>query len=100
MAGALVAAALFGRAPSPHAQQQPFRGGTALVPVYASVADGAGGFVLDLTRDEFEIRDNGKIQQIAQFTRGLQPLTSVVLLDGSGSMLPEFRVVIEAADHF
>ena len=82
------------------APQQTFRGGARLVPVYATVTDRTGGFVLDLTKDDFEVRDNGKPQAITLFTTDLQPLTTLVLLDGSGSMLPAFNAVIEGANSF
>jgi Ca-activated chloride channel family protein len=77
---------------------QVFRGGVRTVPVYVSVTDRRGGFVLDLTKDEFEIRDNGRVQAITQFTTDLQPLSLVILIDGSGSMLQVFDSVIEAAN--
>jgi Ca-activated chloride channel family protein len=70
------------------------------VPVYATVTDPAGGFVLDLTKDDFEVRDNGKVQTITQFTTDLQPITTLVVLDGSGSMLGTFNAVIDGANSF
>ncbi|HUL71597.1 MAG TPA: VWA domain-containing protein [Vicinamibacterales bacterium] len=81
-------------------QQPTFRGGVRAVPVYASVTDRAGGFVLDLTKDDFEIRDNGKPQTISQFTTDLQPITTMIMIDGSGSMLPAFDAVLDAANAF
>jgi Ca-activated chloride channel family protein len=83
------------------AQQQPtFRGGVRTVPVFVTVTDGAGGFALDLARSDFEIRDNGKVQEITQFTTDPQPLSVMLLLDGSSSMGPIFSTVIEAANSF
>jgi Ca-activated chloride channel family protein len=84
------------------AQQQPptFRAGTGTVPVWATVTDGAGGFALDLTRDDFEVKDNGKVQAITQFTTDAQPLSVVLLLDGSSSMATVFRTVMEGAASF
>jgi Ca-activated chloride channel family protein len=92
-----------GQTPTPTPAQQPqqtFRGGARVVPVYASVTDGAGGFVLDLTKDDFEVRDNGKVQTITQFTTDLQPITTMLVLDGSGSMLSSFNAVTEGANAF
>ncbi|MFI5177291.1 MAG: VWA domain-containing protein [Vicinamibacterales bacterium] len=85
---------------TPPPQQPTFRGGVRAVPVYASVTDNAGGFALDLTKDDFEIRDNGKLQTITQFTTDLQPITTMVMIDGSGSMLPAFNAVLEGANAF
>jgi len=100
--GALLAALVLSAltAEFPAAQNAQFRGGTDTVPVYVTVRDPDRGFVLDLTQDDFEIRDDGRIQTITQFTTDQQPLTSVVLLDGSSSMLPEFDRVIEGANSF
>lgn len=86
----------------PPAQQQPpaFRGGIRTVPVYVTVHDRAGGFTMDLTRDDFEVKDNGKVQEITQFVTDAQPLSVLILIDGSSSMLPVFTSVLEAANGF
>jgi Ca-activated chloride channel family protein len=86
--------------PPPQSTGQTFRGGARVVPVYAVVTDGTGGFVLDLTKDDFEVKDNGKIQTITQFTTDLQPITTMVMLDGSGSMLSSFNAVTDGANAF
>jgi len=86
--------------PQPTPPQQTFRGGVRAVPVYAAVTDGAGGFVTDLTKDDFEIKDNGKVQTITSFTTDLQPITTMIVLDGSGSMLSSFNAVIDGANAF
>jgi len=77
-----------------------FRSGTRTVPVYVTVADGAGGFLLNLTKDDFEVRDDGKVQPITQFTTDAQPLSVVLLIDGSTSMWDVFKGVLEAANSF
>src|SRR5207248_6781578 len=84
----------------PQSAQQSFRAGTSTVPVYATARDRSHGFVLDLAKDDFEIRDDGRIQPITQFALDVRPLSAVVLLDGSGSMLPEFNRAIEGASSF
>ena len=101
LAGAAVAAQQTppARPPQP-TPQQTFRGGVRAVPVYATVTDGAGGFVTDLTKDDFEIKDNGKVQTITGFTTDLQPITTMVVMDGSGSMLSAFNAVIDGANAF
>ena len=88
------------RLQTPPAQTPQFRIGTDVVPVYATVRDRNRGFVLDLTQDDFELYDDGRKQTITQFTTSVQPLSAVVLIDGSGSMMPEFKRVIEGARNF
>ena len=82
-------------------QQQPvFRGGTRTVPVFVTVNDGDGGFALNLTQDDFEIKDNGKVQTITQFTTATQALSALLLLDGSSSMWSVFDTLLEGANSF
>jgi Ca-activated chloride channel family protein len=85
------------RQPTP--QDPTFRGGTRTVPIWVSATDDIGRFVLDLKREDFEIRDDGKLQTITQFTTDVQAMTAVVLLDGSRSMVKALDTVITAADH-
>jgi Ca-activated chloride channel family protein len=85
---------------SPAGQPPVFRGLTRTVPIYVNATDASGRFVLDLRRDEFEVRDDGRVQRLTTFTRDVQPLTAVVLLDGSRSMVNGLDTVITAADHF
>ena len=55
------------------------------VPVYATVRSLDGHFVPDLTREDFEIKDNGDRRDITQFSREIVPITVTVMLDMSGS---------------
>jgi len=81
-------------------QQGPIRSGTRTVAVYATVTDAEGRLVPDLTRDDFEIYDNGKRQPLSVFASEIQPITLVMLLDRSGSMQTNFRLVEVAAGEF
>jgi Ca-activated chloride channel family protein len=81
-------------------QQPTFKAEARTVPVYVTVTDGAGGFATDLTREDFEVRDNGKVQTITQFTTDAQPLSVLLLIDGSSSMTAVLDSVIEAANVF
>jgi len=98
--GLLAGMAVTAAAAATIAAQQPqiFRARVLTVPVFASVADRYGAFVLDLKQDDFEIRDNGKLQDITQFTAEVKPLSLLLLIDGSGSMLPTINSVVQAAD--
>ena len=55
-------------------------------PVYVTVTDSEKRLVPDLTQDDFEILDNGKPQTINVFENKPTPITTVVMLDTSGSM--------------
>ena len=83
--GALVASVL---AVIGAAGQQPsvIRGGSAAVRVFATVTDRDGRLVTTLTRDNFEVRDDGKPQPITQFDNTPRPIRLIVMLDVSGSM--------------
>lgn len=82
--------------------QQPtqFRAGVRTVPVYASVRNHAGEFVLDLAQEDFTVLDNGKPQVLTTFTRDVQPLSVVILIDGSTSVVPVLKSVLDAANQF
>jgi Ca-activated chloride channel family protein len=68
-------------------QEQPiFRGGSDIVRVFVTVTDHDGRLVTTLTRDNFDVRDEGKSQPITQFDNTPQPIRLIVMLDISGSM--------------
>ena len=97
LAGLLVAAsggALLAR------QEPQFRAGTDTVPIYATVLDGNGRLVTDLTREDFEVRDNGRPQKLTTFASADQPITVVMMLDRSGSVEAQFATVERAAAEF
>ena len=81
-------------------QESVFRSGARTVAVYVTVSDESGSLVPDLTREDFEVYDNGKRQTITLFESGVQPITVVVMLDRSGSMVGNFRLVRSAAEQF
>src|SRR3954467_6243315 len=82
----------------PLAPQQPvFRGGSAAVRVFVTVTDKSGRLVTTLTRDNFEVRDEGQPQPIAQFDTRPQPIRLIVLLDVSGSMTGNLDLLRDAS---
>jgi Ca-activated chloride channel family protein len=82
-----VLAALVLAAPGSLDGQQPtFRAGSDAVRVFATVTDRDGRLVTTLTRDNFEVRDEGKPQPLTQFDNRPQPIRLIVMLDVSGSM--------------
>ena len=82
-------------------QQRPtFRAGIDNVSIYATVRSSDGRLVPDLTQDEFEIRDEGKIRDITVFSREIVPITFVLLLDMSGSRENRVEWMRDAARAF
>jgi Ca-activated chloride channel family protein len=79
-------------------QQPVFRGTGDVVHLFVTVTDGDGRLVTTLTRDDFEVRDEGDPQPITVFDNTPQPIRLVVMLDVSGSMegnLPLLRASAE-----
>ena len=69
-----------------HARQRPtFRAHVVTVPVYATVRSPDGRLVPGLSREDFEVRDNGAIVELATFSREIVPITVAMMLDMSGS---------------
>jgi VWFA-related protein len=86
-AAAGVAAAALGGTPI----AQVFRSGVDLASFGVTVVDKKGGLVTDLTREDFEVREDGQLQTITLFARGdsvesAPPLRLGLLFDTSGSM--------------
>jgi VWFA-related protein len=96
-AGAGLVSSRFSRA------QEPAAGGDAkfstdvkVVNVLASVRDKQGRIVSDLTKDDFDLQDEGRHQTITYFSRETEmPLTLGLLVDTSGS---QRRVIGEETD--
>src|SRR3989337_1453654 len=95
------------------AQQQPppaqptFRSGVELVELDATVTDAQGNVVTDLTADDFEVSEGGKVQAIATFSlvnipieRAERPLYSPTAIepDVQTNDVPEGRLYIFALD--
>jgi Ca-activated chloride channel family protein len=57
-----------------------------LVEVYASVYDHSGQYVQGLSRDSFQVFEDGKLQQITNFEADSGKLSCAILLDTTGSM--------------
>ena len=79
-------------------QQQVFRGITDTVHLFVTVTDRDGRLVTTLTRDDFDVRDEGKRQPITVFDNSPQPIRLIVMLDVSGSMegnLPLLRAAAQ-----
>jgi Ca-activated chloride channel homolog len=68
-----------------------------LVLLDVSVKDPAGGFVSGLGKESFKVFENGKPQEISQFSNSDIPVTVGIVVDESGSMRPKRAQVITAA---
>jgi Ca-activated chloride channel homolog len=82
------------------AAAQPIRVTTLTVPLYVTVTDADKRLVPDLTREDFEVYDNGKLQTLTNFDNQPTPITVVVMLDTSGSMTLALDLVKDGAEQF
>ena len=82
------------------AQEPTFRSGSRVVPSYVTVVDANNRLVTDLTREEFEILDNGRPQEITIFDNEVRPFTVVVMLDTSVSMTDRLDDLYDGAEQF
>ena len=82
------------------AQGQKIKVTTESVPVYVTVTDSDRRLVPDLTIDDFEILDNGKPQTVNVFENKPTPITTVVMIDTSGSMTTALDFVKDGAEQF
>ena len=93
-AGLLLASGLSG-------QQAPtFRAGTRIVPIYTTVVDRDRRLLPGLSRDDFEVFDDGRPRPITVFSSEILPISVVVMLDTSGSMTANIDLVKAGAEQF
>jgi len=94
---ALMAAGLTAQQPP---QAPTFKSGTQIVSLFVTVADAEKRLVPDLTKDDFDVFDNDKPQNIIYFDNSIHPITVVVMLDTSGSMTGTIGLLRQAAEQF
>jgi Ca-activated chloride channel family protein len=82
------------------AQQPTFRSGSRVVASYVTVVDGNNRLVTDLSREDFEILDNGRPQELTIFDNEVRPFTAVVMLDTSISMTHRLDDLYAGAEQF
>jgi VWFA-related protein len=69
------------------AQQTPvFRSTSDVVSLFVTAQDKAGRLITKLTREDFQVFDNGKPQPLTVFDNTPQPVRLIILIDISGSM--------------
>ncbi len=67
------------------------------VVLHATVVDDQNHLITGLTRDKFEVFEDGKRQDLTSFRKERVPVALGILIDNSGSMLPKRAKVNEAA---
>jgi Ca-activated chloride channel homolog len=73
---------------------------TELVVLPVRVTDGHGDFVSGLSREDFQVFEDGRPQKITTFQRGDTPVTVGLVVDHSRSMGPELTEVAAAVSAF
>src|SRR5688500_1290064 len=94
---ATIVACILGTLAVARGQQPVFRGTGDAVRVFVTVTDRDGRLVTTLTRDDFEVRDEGKPQPITLFDNSPQAVQLIVMLDVSGSMTGNLPLLRAAA---
>ena len=84
----------------PPAQRPSFRAGVDLVSLNVTVTDGAGRYITDLDREQFQVFEDGVQQQVTFFNRSNLPIALAILLDTSASMEEKLQTAQEAAIGF
>ncbi len=84
--------------------QQTFRAGVDLVTFGVTVVDRKGNLVTDLTRDDFEVIEDGRRHELRYFAFGdgdtPPPLHLGLMLDASGSMQSDLKLAQSASIKF
>jgi len=73
-----------------------FRTGVKVVRVDAEVSE-AGRLIDGLTKEDFRVRDEGKMREIVYFGHAEEPLDVILVFDTSSSMLPAIERVAEVS---
>ena len=82
------------------AQQATFKTSTDGIWVTANVIDKDGRLITDLTKDDFEVRDNGAVREIVAFRNDVVPFAVAIMVDISLSMTDNFATTRRALTEF
>lgn len=77
-----------------------FSSSTQLVEVYATVTDAQGGAVTGLRQSDFEVLEEGVVQEVTTFAAGEFPLTVALGVDRSFSMAKSLQLAKQASQTF
>ena len=81
-------------------EQETIRINSDLVALQATVRSHNGAFASNLGREDFQVYEDGVLQQISAFSSEDVPVTVGLIVDNSGSMKPKVADVIAAAMAF
>jgi len=79
---------------------QQFRSTAHTVEVHATVRGADGQFVAGLSKNDFELLDNGKRREITVFAGDVQPIAAALVLDRSGSVARQADQIAASAGVF
>jgi Ca-activated chloride channel family protein len=80
--------------------QQVFRGGTDVVLLTITVSDASNRLVAGLDQEDFQVYEDGVLQQPTNFSRQAQPIALSLVIDTSTSMESKLPIAQEAASGF
>ena len=80
--------------------QPAFRSGVDLVRLNVTVSDGNNRYVTDLAVEEFQVFEDGAMQDISFYTRTQLPISLALLMDTSASMAEKMATAQQAAIGF
>jgi Ca-activated chloride channel family protein len=88
--------------PAPADPQQPpaFRAGVDLVSLNVTVTDGSARYITDLDVGDFQVYEDGVLQDLSFFSRANLPIALALLIDTSASMETRLPTAQEAAIGF
>lgn len=95
-----VALCAFAQTPRPTETDEVIRVETQLVEVPVAVVSASGMPVRGLKASNFVVTEDGKPQQITEFSTTTEPFEVALLLDTSGSARSELRLIQSAAQYF
>lgn len=86
----------------PRGEQQPpiFTGGVEVVSLNVTVSDTTGHYITDLERGDFQVYEDGVLQELSFFNRTNLPIALSLLVDTSASMENRLPIAQEAAIGF
>src|SRR5262252_2965018 len=84
------------------AQDSPFtlKVDVAMVSLDVAVFNASGTPITDLNREDFQVYEDGRPQQVQSFAASSSPYNVLLVIDKSGSMYSQVRFVSEAINRF
>ena len=96
----VAAAWLVAGSEGPRHPQQVFRGGVEVVSLSVTVTDKDGRYISGLDKANFQVFEDGALQDITYFSKEHQPISLTLLMDTSTSMEQKLPIAQQAAIGF